>query len=86
MASVYEAHTIRHESQFILGTCACYERYQDSVLLDRLRRQAKTYATKNLIILADAGFDGRQIQDRDIISLKNHILAFPRSFRQRAYL
>jgi hypothetical protein len=50
-----------------LGTCACYGRYQDSALLDRLRRQTQTYATKNLIILADAGFDGRQIKDGDVI-------------------
>jgi len=41
--------------------------YLSNTPLDRLRRQTQTYAVKNFLILADAGFDGRQIQDGDVI-------------------
>lgn len=55
------------DSQFILGTCASYGRYQDAVLLNSLRRQAVTYTVRNRFILADAGFDGRQVKEGDIL-------------------
>ncbi len=61
------AYVVGTKSQFILGTCASYGRYQDSVLLNSLRRQALTYTIKNWLVLADAGFDGRQIKAGDII-------------------
>jgi hypothetical protein len=51
----------------ILGTCASYGRYQDSVLLKNLRKQAKTYSVRHRFVLADAGFDGRQIETGDVI-------------------
>lgn len=61
------AYVVGTKSQFILGTRASYGRYQDSVLLNSLRRQAMTYTIKNRLVLAAAGFDGRQIQVGDII-------------------
>lgn len=61
------AFAVGTSSQLILGTCASYGRYQDSVLLKSLRRQSKTYARRKYALLADAGFDGRQIQPGDII-------------------
>jgi len=51
----------------ILGTRMSYGRYQDSVLLNSLRKQAKPYSIRHRFVLADAGFDGRQIQTGDII-------------------
>lgn len=61
------AFVIGTDSQMILGTCASYGRYQDSVLLKRLRKQAKPYSIKHRFVLADAGFDGRQIETGDVI-------------------
>jgi hypothetical protein len=61
------AYAVGVTSQFILGTRASYGRYQDAVLLNSLRRQSKLYAIRNYVILADAGFDGRQIELGDII-------------------
>jgi IS5 family transposase len=61
------AFVIGTHSQMILGTCASYGRYQDSVLLKSLRNQAKPYSTRHRFVLADAGFDGRQIETGDII-------------------
>jgi len=61
------AYAVGTSSQFILGTCASYGRYQDSVLLTRLRRQVVPYTNRNRVILADAGFDGRQIKSGDVI-------------------
>jgi IS5 family transposase len=61
------AYAIGAGSQFILGTCASYGRYPDSVLLNRLRRQVVLYTNTNRAILADAGFDGRQIKSGDVI-------------------
>jgi len=61
------AYAVGVVSQFILGTCASYGRYQDAVLLNSLRRQSKSYAIRNHVILADAGFDGRQVKLGDII-------------------
>ena len=61
------AYVVGTASQFIIGTCASYRRYQDSVLLNSLRREAKAYTLRKCVILADAGFDGRQIKAGDII-------------------
>lgn len=61
------AYAVGVSTQFILGTCASYGRYQDSVLLKSLRRQSRPYALKKYVLLADAGFDGRQIQLGDIV-------------------
>ena len=61
------AYAVGVASQLILGTCASYGRYQDSVLLKSLRRQSRSYAIRNHVLLADAGFDGRQIKLGDII-------------------
>lgn len=61
------AYAVGVTTQFILGTCASYGRYQDSVLLKSLRRQSRPYALKKYALVADAGFDGRQIQLGDII-------------------
>lgn len=61
------AYAVGIASQFILGTCASYGRYQDSVLLKSLRYQSRSYALRQYALLADAGFDGRQIQLGDII-------------------
>lgn len=61
------AFVIGTNSQMILGSCASYGRYQDSVLLTSLRNQAKPYSIRHRFVLADAGFDGRQIQTGDII-------------------
>ena len=55
-------------SQLILGSCASYGRYQDAVLLKSLRRQSRSYGIRNHMLLADAGFDGRQTNLGDIIS------------------
>ncbi len=61
------AFVIGTDSQMILGTCMSYGRYQDSVLLTSLRKQAQPYSIRHRFVLADAGFDGRQIQIGDII-------------------
>jgi hypothetical protein len=61
------AFVIGTDSQMILGTRMSYGRYQDSVLLNSLRKQAKPYSIRNRFVLADAGFAGRQIQTGDII-------------------
>lgn len=61
------AYAVGTASQFILGTCASYGRYQDSVLLTNLRRQARAYTLPNTLLVADAGFDGRQVQPGDLI-------------------
>jgi hypothetical protein len=61
------AYAVGATSQFILGTRASYGRYQDSVLLKSLRRQSRPYALRSSALLADAGFDGRQIQPGEII-------------------
>jgi hypothetical protein len=47
------AYAVGVTSQFILGTCASYGRYQDSVLLKSLRRQSRSYALPNSLLLAD---------------------------------
>src|SRR5437899_3040847 len=51
----------------VLMTYYLYCRYQDSVLLKSLRRQSRSYAIRNHVLLADAGFDGRQIKLGDVI-------------------
>ena len=56
------AYAVGVASQLILGTCASYGRYQDSVLLKSLRRQSRSCTIRNHVLLADAGFDGRQIK------------------------
>lgn len=61
------AYAVGTASQLILGTCASYGRYQDSVLLKSLRRQARAYTLPGSLLLADAGFDGRQVQPGEII-------------------
>lgn len=61
------AFVIGTDSQMILGSYASYGRYQESVLLTSLRNQAKPYSIRRRFVLADAGFDGRQIQVGDII-------------------
>ena len=61
------AYAVGVASQLILSTCASYGRYQDSVLLKSLRRQSRSYGIRNHLLLADAGFDGRQIKLGDII-------------------
>jgi transposase len=61
------AYAVGIASQLILGTCVSYGRYQDSVLLKSLRCQSRSYALPNSLLLADAGFDGRQIELGDII-------------------
>ena len=61
------AFVVGTDSQMILGTRMSYGRYQDSVLLNSLRKQAKPYSIRHRFVLADAGFDGRQIQPGDII-------------------
>ena len=55
------------KAAFVVGTRMSYGRYQDSVLLNSLRKQAKPYSIRHRFVLADAGFDGRQIQTGDII-------------------
>jgi len=54
------SYVITTNQQLIIGTHASYGRYQDSVLLDRLRNQVGSYAMKDWLLVADAGFDGRQ--------------------------
>lgn len=61
------AYAVGITSQLILGTCASYGRYQDSVLLKSLHCQSRSYAIRNHVLLADAGFDGRRIKLGDII-------------------
>lgn len=61
------AYAVGTDSQFILSTCASYGRYQDSVLLNRMRCQVTAYTIRNRMVIADAGFDGRQIKEGDII-------------------
>jgi IS5 family transposase len=61
------AYAVGVASQLILGTCASYGRYQDSVLLKSLRHQSRSYAIRNHVLLADAGFDGRQVKLGDVI-------------------
>ena len=61
------AYAVDITTQLIPGTCASYGRYQDSVLLKSLRRQSRSYALRKYALLADIGFDGRQIQLADII-------------------
>jgi len=61
------AYAVGVSSQLILGTRSSYGRYQDAVLLTSLRRQSKSYATRNHVVLADAGFDGRQVKFGDVI-------------------
>lgn len=50
-----------------IGTRSSHGQYQDAVLLTSLRCQAKPYVTRNHVVLANAGFDGRQVKFRDII-------------------
>jgi IS5 family transposase len=61
------AYAVGVSSQLILGARSSYGRYQDAVLLNSLRRQSQPYASRNHVILADAGFDGRQVKPGDII-------------------
>ena len=61
------AYAVGASNQLILGTLGSYGRYQDAVLLNNLRCHSKSYAIENHMILADAGFDGRQVKLGDII-------------------
>jgi len=61
------AFVVGTDRQMILGTRMSYGRYQDSVLLNSLRKQAKPSSIRHRFVLADAGFDGRQIQPGDLI-------------------
>jgi len=54
-------------SQLIVGTYASYGRFQDAVLLTAMRRQARPYAQRRWNLVADAGFDGRQVHVGDLI-------------------
>lgn len=60
-------YAVGAESQFIVATHASYGRYQDSVLLERLRRQTRPHTHRSWLLLADAGFDGRQVKEGDLI-------------------
>lgn len=55
------------QSQLILGIYASYGRFQDSVLLKRLRSQAQVFAQRPWVLVADAGFDGRQVRLGEVI-------------------
>ena len=54
-------------SQLIVGVTASYGRFQDAVLLTTMRRQVRRYAQPNWKLVADAGFDGRQVREGDLI-------------------
>lgn len=61
------AYAVGIASQFIVASRHGVDRTNDVTLLPCLRSDAKRYAQRNWILLADAGFDGKTIQERDII-------------------
>lgn len=60
-------YAVGTQSQFILGTYASYGRFQDSVLLTAMRSQAQVFAQRPWVLVADAGFDGRQVRPGEVI-------------------
>lgn len=61
------AYAVGTTSQFIVASRQGVDRTNDVKLLPGLRHDAKRYAQPNWMLLADAGFDGQNIQDGDII-------------------
>lgn len=61
------AYAVSTQQRFIVATSASYGRYPDALLLGPLRRQARAYGGRPWVLLADAGFDGRQVRAGDVI-------------------
>ena len=61
------AYAVGASSQLILASRQGVDRTNDGTLLNGLRREARPYTQAGWLLVADAGFDGKHVQEGDVI-------------------